>query len=248
MTHPAAEYFDRIAPRYDEVWSHTQIGRSQREAVWRHLGRMVRAGDRVLDLGCGTGEDAARLTQLGAEVVAVDASAEMVRIASSKGVDARHHSIERLAEIEGTYDLVLSNFGALNCIPDLSVLRGPLARLLRPGGTLAVCLMNRVCVWEVFYFGVLGRFRKSLRRWSGVHRPAPGWNVFYPSKQKVCQAVSPDFRLRKDAGIGICVPPSFVKAPPDGLLAFLTRIDSRIEEAPPFRCIGDHRLLVFARV
>jgi ubiquinone/menaquinone biosynthesis C-methylase UbiE len=248
MTTAPAEYFDRIAPRYDNVWSCGGAGRLQREAVWRYLDELVRPGGRVLDVGCGTGEDAVRMMQRGARVVAIDASAEMVRIARSKGVDARQHPLERLAEIEGVYDLLLSNFGPINCTPNLATLRDALARLVRPGGMLAICMMSRFCLRETAHYALRGQFRKAVRRWTGVSRVAGDWTVFYPSRRAICRALASDFSLRTDAGIGICVPPSFVKPRPERLLSFFSHIDAQIGAAPLFRSIGDHRLLIFTRI
>lgn len=84
----SATAFDRLASRYDKLWTLSSIGRHQRAAVWRVLDPLIRPGDFVLDLGCGTGEDALHFLSRGAHVHALDASAEMIRIAREKGVDA----------------------------------------------------------------------------------------------------------------------------------------------------------------
>ncbi len=67
-----------------------------------------RAGERILDLGCGDG----RLTELiaasGAEVVAVDASPQMVEAARQRGLDARLMSADAI-EFENEFDAVFSN-------------------------------------------------------------------------------------------------------------------------------------------
>ena len=74
----------------------------------------------VLDLGCGTGEDAQQLGRAGVRVRAIDASPEMVRIARHRGVDAEVGNIEELEHLDGTFDGVISDFGALNCVEDLA--------------------------------------------------------------------------------------------------------------------------------
>ena len=83
-----AALFERLAERYDELWTDTAIGRAQRDAVWRITDRLFHAGDRILDLGCGTGEDAAHLMARGVSVRAVDASPAMVARAKARGVAA----------------------------------------------------------------------------------------------------------------------------------------------------------------
>src|SRR5450432_3802987 len=46
-------------------------------------------GERILDLGCGDGVLTERLVSFGAEVVGVDASAEMIEAAQARKLDAR---------------------------------------------------------------------------------------------------------------------------------------------------------------
>src|ERR1700674_4183250 len=108
--------FDAIAPRYDELWTRSPVGRLQRDAVWRRLDDLFRPGEKLLDLGCGTGEDALHFMSRGMEVSAIDASSEMVRIASERGVDAKVLAIEDLERVSGCFDGVISNFGAMNCV------------------------------------------------------------------------------------------------------------------------------------
>src|SRR6266700_21194 len=163
----ASAAFDSIAARYDEQWTHTTVGLLQREAVWRHIDPLYRSGETILDLGCGTGEDALHLTRAGVHVSAIDASPEMVSVARRRGVDARVLPIEKLERLNGVCDGAISNFGALNCVSDPEKLRGPLARLIRPGGHLAVCFIGRFCLWETFFFLSRGQFRKAVRRWAG---------------------------------------------------------------------------------
>lgn len=74
----ASTAFDRVASRYDELWTNTDVGRLQREAVWRHVDPLFRQGARIIDLGCGTGTDARHFARAGIHVSAFDASPEMV--------------------------------------------------------------------------------------------------------------------------------------------------------------------------
>lgn len=177
--------FDQLAPTYDAAWTNSTRGRAQRDMVWREIHGLFRPGDRVLDLGCGTGEDALHLDGQGIRVHAIDASPEMVRKAQARGVTAQVLRIEDLVQLEGSYDGAISNFGALNCVSDLRAVGAGLARLIRPGGWLAICLMPRLCWTEILRF----EFRRWQRRaaWRGIH-------IYYPSTRQVARAL-PGFVL-----------------------------------------------------
>ncbi len=228
--------FDTLAATYDDVWTRSEVGRSQRNAVWAHVDPLFKPGDSILDLGCGTGEDALHFASLGLRVKAVDQSAEMVRVARSRGVDASVLSIEQIGGIDGPFDGVISNFGALNCVSDLSL---PLGRLIRRGGTLAICLIGRFCAWETAWYLAHGQPRKAVRRWSGEsYSRSLGISVYYPSFRTVLKSFEHHFELRSWTGIGL----SYVKGTrlPDAL-------DRRLAALPFLRACADHRLFVFTR-
>ena len=80
--------FDAFASDYDDSFTHSQLGEWLRPRVWQHLSRHFQPGDRILELACGTGEDALWLAQHGIHVTATDGSAEMVRVAAAKATRA----------------------------------------------------------------------------------------------------------------------------------------------------------------
>lgn len=244
----ASGCFDLLATDYDRTWTNSGAGRLQRDAVWRQLLPLFHSGDTVLDLGCGTGEDASYLARLRVRVSAIDASPAMVRIAQSRGISAEVGSIEGIHGLHGQFDGVISNFGALNCVPDLSVLRDPLTRLVRPGGHLAICLMGRFCLSESLHFIRKFQFRKAARRWGGyAYAQRLELPVYYPSARAVTRALMPDFHLVSRTGIGLTVPPSGVANLSPASLRARARIDGRIAAWPVLRAMADHQLFIFRR-
>ena len=239
--------FDQLAPQYDQLWTRSAVGQIQREAVWRHIGALVQPGRSALDLGCGTGEDALRLMRAGLSVRAIDASREMVRIARDRGVDAEMLSIEDCGHFEGSFDIVLSDFGPLNCVEDIESLREPLARLVRPGGYMAICVIGRFCVWETAWALLRRQPAKAFRRWRKSVMSSLGVRVFYPSTNQLKAAFRPRFRLVSRCGIGLSVPPSYVTGLSSGVLQKLDAFDRRIAHWPLLRGWSDHRLFVFVR-
>jgi|SRR6266478_7501609 len=244
----AAATFDKLAGRYDELWTSSPIGKLQRTAVWRHIEGLFEPGDTVLELGCGTGEDALQLMNRGIHVHGIDCSPEMVRIACARGVDARTMAIEDVGDLRTCFDGAISNFGAINCVENLSAVRGPLARLIRPGGWLAICTMGRFCLWEMAYFLWRLQLRKAVRRWAGRDEASSlNLAVFYRSVQQMSAALRPDFDLVKWCGVGVCVPPSYVAELSASTLARLASVDRSVAHWPVLRGLSDHRLLVFVR-
>src|ERR1700688_4355612 len=80
-TFAAATAFDGVADSYDEVFTYSTIGRAQRRTVWDKLLVAFPPGRHILELNCGTGEDARYLVQRGRSVVACDASRSMIQVA-----------------------------------------------------------------------------------------------------------------------------------------------------------------------
>ncbi len=153
------------------------------------------------------------------------------------------------------FDGVLSNFGALNCVSDLRPLARILSNLLRPGGRVAICVMNRSCLWEVGYYTVKGEFRKATRRLRpGRARASLGspqsFPVYYHNRRQLIVAFAADFRLRAVSGIGVFVPPSYLEAWAKRVPAWmrvLDQMDRMVGRWPGFRSLGDHQLLIFEK-
>jgi SAM-dependent methyltransferase len=236
-----AALFERLAARYDELWTETPVGRAQRNAVWRVIDEIFHGGDRVLDIGCGTGEDAAHLVARGISVHAVDASPAMVARASARGgFTAQVGQVENLQRVGNPlllFDGALSNFGALNCVEDLAAVARELAALIRPGGHLAICTMGRFCAWETLHYGAHFKFKKAVRRFRGR-----ALDVRYPTVRQLRASFAPEFELRYWTGIGMLVPPSYVKLP-----ARVVNLLARLDRVPFLRAGADHRLLIFKR-
>lgn len=268
-TGPAAP-FDPLAERYDRDFSTSLTGRAQRESVWRYLRDLVRPGAEVLDLGCGTGEDALWLLTRGARVTALDASPEMVEIARRK-VEAAGFgdraafvacSIEALAGTDlewartgaasASFDLALSNFAAINCVRDLTPLAAFLALAIRPGGRLVLVVFAPRCLWEMLWYSAHRDPKRAFRRLFGdADWISPGGErvlIRYWREREIARALAPSFRLVARRGIGLLIPPSYM----DPLAARWPRLlDAMAEIERPFLRAGahwaDHLLLDFER-
>ena len=256
--------FDSIAESYDDLFTRSMIGRAQRGAVWDALLDAFEPGAHILELNCGTGEDALFLARHDISVFACDGSDGMIRTARKRKRDEDPNApiqfellpTEHLAQLHRgrLFDGVLSNFSGLNCVSNLDPVVWDLASLVAAGASAFICLSTRFCLAETLWFLFHGDFRKAFRRTPGVaYVKVSGLivKVHYPTLRQVRQSFSPWFRLRSCTGIGVAVPPSYLepmirKYP--RLLRLLRWIDKRISHLPLLRLMGDHMLLHFERV
>src|SRR4030095_16876991 len=81
-----ASAFDAIAIEYDKNFNESLIGREQRHVTRHWLQKFLQKKKKldILEINCGTGEDALWLASLGHTVVATDQSAEMIFEAEKK--------------------------------------------------------------------------------------------------------------------------------------------------------------------
>lgn len=245
----AGTAFDGLASKYDNLWNRTAIGISQRHAVWSRVDPLFHPGDLILDLGCGTGEDAIHYQARGVHVYAIDASAAMVKIARERGVNADQCSIEAIANLKAKFNGVLSNFGALNCVDDLRSAGSQLGRLVLRGGFAAICVMASFCLWETSHFLIHGRVLEAFRRFRrSTVRTSLGLDISYPSAAHVRQAFSDQFAFIGSYGVGLCVPPSYLRDIGDEWVGRLSRVDRRVAHLPVLRGMADHRLFLFKRL
>jgi SAM-dependent methyltransferase len=114
----------------------------------------VGPGSRVLDVATGPGYVAAAAAQRGASVVGVDISSAMVALASElhPDIEFRQDDVHDLLLEDGSFDAVVGNFLILHLgRPEVGV--GELARVLAPGGSLALTAWDvpeRARLFELF--------------------------------------------------------------------------------------------------
>jgi demethylmenaquinone methyltransferase/2-methoxy-6-polyprenyl-1,4-benzoquinol methylase len=138
--HEIAEMFDGVAKRYDLTNTVLSFGqdRGWRRATRAALG--LRPGERVLDVGAGTGVSTEELARSGAFAVGADLSIGMLRAGRAVRADVPLLAGDalRLPFAEATFDAVTISF-ALRNVVDTDAALHELARVTRPGGRLVVC-------------------------------------------------------------------------------------------------------------
>ncbi|HET7850694.1 MAG TPA: class I SAM-dependent methyltransferase [Pseudolabrys sp.] len=113
----------------------------------------VPSGARVLDAGCGPGVHSVRVARAGHPVLAIDISRTMLDEARarltaaglSSLVDFRQENLMNLSFADGSFRYIFS-WGVIIHIPDATEALAELARILEPGGTLALYVTNRTAL------------------------------------------------------------------------------------------------------
>jgi SAM-dependent methyltransferase len=267
MTHPlqpSALAFDAIAPTFDSRFGAWRSVAAQRRAVRAALLRAFPPGGHILELGGGTGEDAAFLAERGFDVLLTDPSPAMVAVAKVKleplGAQTKIAAGEELEDLASKFvfaggalfDGVFSNFAPLNCVLDLRPVARGLARLLKPGAPAMLVLFGTFCPGEMVTEVLRGRPHLALRRCALGKAPARiakrEFQIVYHRRAELLRAFAPWFVLEKRRGIGVTVPPSAAEPWISGqsrLLAAMEALDCIF--AGPLAVLSDHILYQFRR-
>ncbi|MFN8373273.1 MAG: class I SAM-dependent methyltransferase [Anaerolineae bacterium] len=269
--------FDRLASTYDTDFTHTRTAAYLRAQVHARLEQRFHAGVHVLELGCGTGEDALYLAQRGVYVTATDASESMLATARAKinsyplitlqSLDL--HTLPHIASDspllraasgrggggEGQFDGVFSNFGPLNVLSDWRPLAAWLARQIKPGGVAAFGVMSPLCLWEMAWHGAHGDFSTAFRRLRKTatfqaDSRSDAIVISYPSIRHLSHDFAPYFRRVHVSGLGLFLPPSDVYGVIEKrprLFNTLLALEKRCAPLSPLALFADHYWIEFER-
>ena len=251
---PLESAFDSIASSYENQWLHDPVAGAQRRRIIQWLLQQPSEVQSVLDLGCGPGADAHALATLGISVTAVDISDEMLRHTRARccALPVTTHKVDlRNPETlpPGPFDAVLSNFGALNCVP-LAPVAAALAERIPSGALSLVVVMSRTCPAESISLFARGQPREALfrRRRSVAPMGESRVPLQYYRPQQVINAFQPWFDVESIRGIGVLLPPAAVpQRTPSRWLSAAERLDHRIGQWPLVRKWGDHTALLMRR-
>ena len=180
--------FDRIAPVYDSMNRLMTAGLDRR---WRRetATAVVRPGDRVLDVCCGTGDLALSAAQAGGKVTGLDFSEPMLERARAKSPELEWVSGDALALpfADGSFDAVTIGFGLRNLAEADEGLQ-EMSRVLRPGGRLGILEITRARgllapFYRLWFDGVIPLAGKVLPGGSAAPRTCPRAFAAFPTRR-----------------------------------------------------------------
>lgn len=255
--------FDAIAFHYDAEFTNSLVGRLQRQQVWKWFKHFLTPndGNNLLEINCGTGEDADWLIENGYQVLITDLSPKMIQVASERlrGVQqvtckvAGFHELATMLNGQ-TFDIIFSNFAGLNCeaTEELVKLNDDLASLLSPNGKLVMVVLGKKCWMERLYFLIQGKWGEAFRRTKPTFAKLGNGatQLTYVYTVKKLKHIFSSFKLLHHRPIGIVIPPSYLE---DRLKRFswavpaIVMLEQLLSRFPFFSDYADHTFVLFEK-
>lgn len=256
--------FDNAASNYDNSFTNSIIGKAQREFVYQHLSKFLKNNSikSILEINCGTGEDAIWLAKQNFQIIATDISEEMILIANRKekpeNLTFKKLNINAISEFRSdkSFDLLFSNFGGLNCLSkqELKLFFENASNIVSENGYLVLVLMPKNTLWEQFYFLLKGDFQKIFRRKKqNIIANVDGEKVitFYHNPNEIVSLAANNFVVKKVNPIGFFVPPSYLESffrTKPRLISFLIKLENRVKNISNLAKYSDHYLIVLQKI
>ena len=253
--------FDAAANSYDESFTYTAIGKLQRYRVWKYLESVLPKNPlNILELNCGTGEDAIWFAKNGHNVLATDISENMIVTARSKAnklelsnrISFKQLDIKDIGNLSlsGKFDLIFSNFGGFNCLNEIELkqLSNNIHILLKPNGKFIAVVMPTYCIIESVYFLMKFKLKKAFRRnkVQSVNIAGSLINTYYYNPKKFFNFFSNTFILNKIIAVGFFIPPSYLNSyfkRKAKTLKLLNKLESAFGNNSITASVSDHYLI-----
>jgi ubiquinone/menaquinone biosynthesis C-methylase UbiE len=252
------EAFSRQSVLFDAADSNNAILQWMRKKVHSHCLNYYQAGDKILELNCGTGIDAIFFAEQGLKVHATDIAEGMLNELRRKikiknlqdRITVQQCSFNELGNISGrNFNHIFSDFGGLNCTKEIDKVIVQFKTLLSPGGTVTMVIMPSICPWEIA-LALKGNFKTAFRRMKkdgadsnveGIH-----FTSYYYSPSRLIHYFGKDYELKELKGLASFVPPPYLENIPGKypkLFKTLTILDEKFSHRFPFNQWADHFIL-----
>lgn len=253
--------FDKAAQNYDATFTNTAIGKMQRNLVYKQLSKQLTSVKNILEINCGTGEDAIWLTKQNFNITATDISPKMIEVAKNKAtLDNLNFITADIKTIHSSlggqkFDLIFSNFGGLNCLSkqELEQFIQDSKMMLSEKGKMVLVIMPKNTLWEQFYFLAKAQFSSVYRRkkeFSIADVDGEKVSTYYYNPKDIVNLAGNDFELVDQNPIGFFVPPSYLEnffRNKKGLLRFLGSIEKGISNRSFLSKYADHYIITLQK-
>ena len=247
--------FSRQSVFYDDYDISNPTLTWMRQQVRKHALKFLRPNDKILELNSGTGLDAEFFARKGYSVHCTDLSDGMINeikkkfssVSLSDKITIQQCSFTELDKIgDKKFDFIFSNFGGLNCIPDLKEATKFFPSLLNKKGRVCLVVLPPVCPWELiqlFRGKVKFAFRRLKKEGTMANVEGVKFKTYYFSVKNVLRSLGKEFKLLKLQSLAVFTPiPQMDKIPRKfpTFTKFLNKTDEKLCGIFPFNRIGDH--------
>jgi len=258
--------FDGAASSYDNEFTNTSIGRKQRDHVWSYLQNYFNQSQKkleILEINCGTGEDAIWMAKQGHQVLATDVSKRMLEESNKKLViaDLDKKIKTKLLDLTNTsafqperkFDFVFSNFGGLNCLSleELSSLSLSLKSWVNDDAKMIFVIMPKHTQLDSWYRLLKFKWTSRKERRSGftkVNLNGVDIPCYYHNLEEIKNAFH-GFQVEEYKSIGFLPSyfESFAKRRPT-LFKYLLKYENRKLNNPQSVNQSDHYLITLKKL
>jgi ubiquinone/menaquinone biosynthesis C-methylase UbiE len=180
----------------------------------------------ILELNCGTGEDAIWLESHQNKVIATDISSEMLNLAKQKNDGSENikytlldiNSIDKNRELKDLkFDVIFSNFGGFNCLSptQLNSFFESAGKKLNKNGKIICVIMPKNCIWENKYLFFTGKwkqlFRRNTKNSLNVNVDGKQVKTWFYNPNTIKKSVENKYEIKTYKPVGFYIPPSYLE-------------------------------------
>ena len=191
--------FDESAKLYDS-WYETKLGKFVDDVETRCAFGLLdlKAGAKILEIGCGSGNFSVKLARMGYEVIAIDSSIGMLNLAKNKAkknlvsIDFKRMNATKLLFENESFDAVFS-MAAFEFISDSNKAMDEMMKILKPGGEIIIGTIHSDSKWGEFYNSDEMK-KNSVFKYAKL-KSMDEMKMFYPHKlveKRECLFIAPD--------------------------------------------------------
>lgn len=250
--------FTRQSVHFDELYQSNPMVEYMRKRVYNHVLKYHKPG-KMLELNAGTGTDAIFFNSKGFEVYATDNAPGMIDTLKNKlSQDTKiypflcnYENIEQMQEY-APFDSIYSNFGGLNCTPNLIEVLKKCLNLLHKNGKMTIVIMPKHYPWEWLELLTLKpkiafrRYKKQNNtQLENIH-----FTTHYYQPRSIIQPLQDQIKVLSWEGLCSICPPSYkqklIKYMPF-LWKTLALIENKISSWRGIRSYADYVILTFEK-
>jgi ubiquinone/menaquinone biosynthesis C-methylase UbiE len=251
--------FSRKADAYQYLNIVNPIVKFNRAVIYSHTLKYLNTGDNILELNAGTGEDAEFFAKRGFNIYVTDIAEKMLEKLNEKAkvypnITSQRLSYNEMRKVENKpFDYIFSNLGGFNLEKDLKHAFSQVPHVLKKNGFFTMVTLSKFCFWELLnlFWSPSVAFRR-IPSWFGKGVKTRVGQIpmttYYHDTKQLSKWLGSNFTLLEIQGVSVIVPPTYFESLPQRLpriFKYLTRLDVRLNQHPPFNRIGDFMILTF---